>query len=126
MRYTGLSGINSNAISKGTLKPPQIIEIHCQSQIAPMHCAVRIPNVPAKRKKLSSRCLNHDKPFIYQFNQTYFTSNIYPFFENLPIAGITASLPLRFGVEISIVYTVATVVDTPKPFPNKFNIIGIT
>ena len=61
----------------------------------------------------------------FQFNQTYFTSNIYPFFENLPIAGITASLPLRFGVEISIVYTVATVVDTPKPFPNEFNIIGI-
>ena len=33
------------------------------------------------------------------------------------MAGTTASLPLIFGVDISIVYTVATVVETPKPFP---------
>lgn len=43
--------------------------------------------------------------------------------KNLPIAGITASLPLRFGVEISIVYTVATVVETPRPLPNNQNSI---
>ena len=36
----------------------------------------------------------------------------------LPIAGMTAKRPLIFGVAISMVYTVATVVDTPKPIPS--------
>ena len=50
MRYTGLSGINNNAIRSGKLKPPQIIDIHCQLHTAPMHCTVRMPNVPAENE----------------------------------------------------------------------------
>ena len=41
--------MNNNAIRSGMLKPPQMMEIHCQLQTAPIHCAVKMPNVPAEK-----------------------------------------------------------------------------
>ena len=41
--------MNKSAMRSGKLKPPQIIDSHCQLHIAPMHCADKIPNVPAAK-----------------------------------------------------------------------------